>query len=85
MLAKHTPGPWSATGLYIEGPQEQDIATAHGDDEEALANARIMSLSPKLYGMLQEVAPYLLYAVSEDHPILAKVNAMLTEVDGEPR
>ena len=68
---KYTPGPWTADGTNIRGPDSHNLAIASGihtvgSTEEALAerraerardhaNARLIAASPQLYDALKEI------------------------------
>lgn len=65
----HTPGPWGAAATptsslndirHITGPYGEDIATVHCsagdmDQQESLANARLIKSAPKMLAALQMI------------------------------
>lgn len=51
--AKHTPGPWEASGTYIVASTGDRIAYMANRDEQAKADAILIAVAPELLVALQ--------------------------------
>lgn len=88
----HTPGPWRADGDIIEAavdPENSDsywapICVMDGGWAGGVdaANARLIAAAPALLDALIDAAAYLLNAVPEGHPVLARVDAAVAKATG---
>ncbi len=54
----HTPGPWRANGVQIDGPDGMLAECGFGmrRDEETLANAHLIAAAPNLLATLEVIA-----------------------------
>lgn len=73
-MNKHTPGPWTSTGQWIEATNQAGtgvLATVHAihvTDQEADANAKIIAAAPDMAEALR-----LMIGEAELHPSWAKL------------
>ena len=51
---KHTPGPWENTGGTIESADGWHVASAHGNGDEQLSNARLIAAAPEAIALLED-------------------------------
>jgi hypothetical protein len=54
-MSAHTPGPWNVPDKYVKMRGCNFLSHVHWDDEEAVANARLIAAAPDLLAALQGV------------------------------
>ena len=53
MSAQHTPGPWGLPNQYVKVRKCNFLSHVHWDDEEGIANARLIAAAPDLLDALK--------------------------------
>lgn len=94
----HTPGPWIQEGRYVEAFNDQKVCTfgceVYGPEDEALADARLISAAPDLLTALvalinkaswNSTSGYWTIGPMSDHPegTLAFAHAAIAKAKGE--
>lgn len=58
-MSKPTPGPWEVDGRQVCIVRGCALATIHGDDSRATANARLIAAAPTMLELLRRTADVL--------------------------